>query len=400
MPALSEEERAEAFKLYEQIASWWSLDQKHGNVSEDSWISLPRSYITPAGQESVFPELYYWDSYFIVRGLLAHDEVMMARDQIDNLLDLVARFGFVPNGNRTFYLTRSQPPLLTAMVREYYTYTKNRKWLKEAFEWMVRELAYWLDGPHLPHGTLARWFDRGDRELSAELASEAESGWDFTARFSGDARRFYAVDLNAILYGMMTDLSLLAKELGRGKEALQYRQQAHDFLTQLNRVLWDSAHGEYRDWNFEDQVFSPVSSLASFYPLWTYAASKDWAAKLLAHLGEFSRNCGLVATDRVYPSPHPTLNFVQWGDPIVWAPLQLITAEGLTKYGFMAYAREIIHTYLRLILSRYRQTGKLYEKYHGDTGLEDVPQERYPNSAFHGWTAGVFAVFAKEALSL
>ncbi|PSR31271.1 MAG: hypothetical protein C7B43_02565 [Sulfobacillus benefaciens] len=400
MHNFSDEERDMVLQLYERIASWWPQDQKHGNRREDTWISLPRPYITPGGQESAFPELYYWDSYFIVRGLLAQDYITMAKDQIENLLDLVARFGFVPNGNRTFYLTRSQPPLLTAMVKAYYAYTKNRRWLKEAFEWLVTELAYWLQGPHVPRGTLARWFDSGDPGLSGELASEAESGWDFTARFGGDARLWYAVDLNALVYGMMMDLSFFAQELDQSQDVLQYRQQAKVFLDQMNRVLWDHALGQYRDRNFEDHRFSPVSSLASFYPLWTHAATPSQAAMLTAHLGGFERPFGLVATDRVYPSPHPTLAFVQWGDPVVWAPLQLITAEGLKYYGFAAYAQEIAQIYLRLVLRRYRQTGKLYEKYHGDTGTEDVPLERYPNSPFHGWTAGVFAVFAKEMLSV
>ncbi len=399
MPFLSEEEKISAWELYQRIAGWWHEDQRHGNLSEDTWIPLPRAYITPGGQESVFPELYYWDSYFIVRGLLAHDEVMMARDQIDNLLDLAARFGFVPNGNRSFYLTRSQPPLLTAMAKAYYTYTKNRRWLNESLEWMVKELAYWFDGPHCPQGDLARWFDLGDPGLSAELASEAESGWDFTARFEGDARRFYAVDLNALLYGMMRDLSFFAEELGKGQEALQYRQRAQNFLRQMHRVLWDPVHGEYRDWNFEVGTFSSVSSLASFYPLWTRCASDSQARKLSTRVTDFSRSCGLVATDRIYPSPHPQFDFVQWGDPIMWAPLQLIVAEGLKGYGFTVYAQDIAQTYLRVILKRYQETGKLYEKYHAETGNEDVPQERYPNPPFHGWSAGVFAVFAKEIMA-
>lgn len=397
---LSEADQVAARLLYERIASWWPADQKRENRPEDTWIKLPRPYITPGGQESAFPELYYWDSYFIVRGLLAQDYIGIAQDQIENLLDLVARFGFVPNGNRTFYLTRSQPPLLTAMVKAYYAYTKNRRRLKDAFPWMVTELDYWLQGHHMPHGILARWFDSGDRGLSAELASEAESGWDFTARFGGDARRWYAVDVNALLYGMMMDLSFFAQELDQHSHALEFRQQATRLLRHMNRILWDPARLLYRDWNFHNHAFSPVSSLASFYPLWTHAASSGQAAMLVPQLKAFERPFGLVATDRIYPSPHASLPFVQWGAPIVWAPLQLITAESLNNYGYHGHAATIAQRYIQLVLRRYQQTDKLYEKYHGETGTEEVPRERSSNTPFHGWTAGVFVVFAKQMLSI
>jgi alpha,alpha-trehalase len=382
-------------RVYEKIAQWWAQDRQVRAPDHDpDWIPVPYPFIAAGGSESLFQHLYYWDSYFIVRGLLAQGFIRWAWEQIANLLDLVARFGFVPNGNRRVFLTRSQPPLLSKMVWAYYTSTRDRRFLKESYPLCAREMTYWLAPEHCPDGQLARWFDHGDPTLRPEMAAEAESGWDFTARFDGDARAWWAVDLNALLVGMLQDLANMAHELGDERQARAWLKQAQQWGNQVRQTLWDAPQNRFADCHRLTHRASAVHSLASFYPLWAELASRPQARAMLMSLDTFERRWGLVATDRVYPSPHPELQCLQWSAPVVWAPLQLIVIEGLEKYGYVQPAKRYAQTYLQLVARVFEKSGALFEKYNGETGDVDVPQERYPNRPFHGWTAGVFAVLA------
>lgn len=379
-----------------KIEKWWIDDRKTGRSNDsNTLISVPYTYITPSGDESVFPELYYWDSYFIVRGLLVHNHVQLAKDQIDNLLYLANKYGFVPNGNRTFYLTRSQPPLLSFMVWAYFERTGDLAWLKQAYATCVKEFQYWTTSPHWVNNLLARWYDAGDPGLSPELASEAESGWDFTARFLGDAREWYASDLNALIYGIAIKLRAMACKLEYFAEEAQWMKLSEEIYVKINARLWDSSVRLYNDRHIINGKFSPVKSLASFYMLWTGAVPEHRARYLLDNLDLFNQEHGLSTTDREYNSPHSSLTFVQWGFPVLWAPLQLFVVEGLIQYGYTKQAEGIMLKYIKTVFRQYEKHGKLFEKYNAVDGSINVPVERYGNPPFHGWTAAVFSIFIR-----
>lgn len=129
------------------VAIWPKLGRKVNDAVEKypdrhSLIPLPNGFIIPGGR---FKEIYYWDSYFIIKGLLISEMHETAKGMIENLLSLVKRFGFVPNGSRVYYLNRSQPPILTKMVRIYMDATNDLTWLKGVIGTLEQELNWWAE---------------------------------------------------------------------------------------------------------------------------------------------------------------------------------------------------------------------------------------------------------------
>lgn len=106
-----------------------------------SIIPIPHRFIIPGGR---FKEYYYWDTYWIVKGLLLSDMLETAQGMVENLLSMVEKFGFVPNGGRIYYLNRSQPPLLTLMVSDYVKYTNDFEFLRNNVNILEKELNFWL----------------------------------------------------------------------------------------------------------------------------------------------------------------------------------------------------------------------------------------------------------------
>lgn len=111
------------------------------NPDRHSLIPVPNGFIIPGGR---FRELYYWDSYWIMEGLLISEMQDTVRGMLENLLSFVEQYGFVPNGGRVYYLNRSQPPLLTLMVGLYTEASNDTKWLRKNIGILERELKWWL----------------------------------------------------------------------------------------------------------------------------------------------------------------------------------------------------------------------------------------------------------------
>jgi alpha,alpha-trehalase len=232
---------------------------------------VPRNYpmIVPGGR---FRESYYWDSWWIVRGLLVCDMDTTAQYVINNLLNDVDTFGFVPNGGRIYYLDRSQPPLLSEMVRSYYTYMKGKSgstdsltsYLISAYQALTKEYSFWMDAAHghvvdmPPRGgdatvyRLNRYYSNyttprpesyladydnahaSGRDLSdyyQQVRAGAETGWDFSSRWISpdgnvdsstagynitniNTNQVVPVDLNSILYRFELNMAYFGQELG------------------------------------------------------------------------------------------------------------------------------------------------------------------------------------------
>src|SRR5204863_2383308 len=94
---------------------------------EPGLLYLPQPYVVPGGR---FNEMYGWDSYFIQRGLLRDDKLELARAMVENFLYEIAHYGMILNANRTYFLSRSQPPFLTAVILGVYDRTPDRAWLE------------------------------------------------------------------------------------------------------------------------------------------------------------------------------------------------------------------------------------------------------------------------------
>jgi alpha,alpha-trehalase len=403
---------------------------------EPGLLYLPRPYVVPGGR---FNEMYGWDSYFIVRGLLQDGEVGRARDMVDDAVYEVERFGKVLNANRTYYLERSQPPFLTRMIWAVYAATHDRAWLASTLPAIRAQHRFWVTPPHLAGATgLSRYralgagpapevvaserdalgrthYDRVRAALRAEaraghdvsrfydaahdrLTPEAyvadrtvrESGFDTSdrfGRFSLPILDFAPVCLNSLLYAMERDAAAILDELGRPAEARTWSREAEERARRMRELLWDDARGLFLDDDFEHARRRDYPFATAFFPLWVGVATPEQARRTAAvALPLLLRAGGLMTSTNVSGQ--------QWDAPFGWAPLQLAAVEGLRRYGLSADADRVALAFLGTVLAEFVARGAIFEKYDVERRASFVtPGLRYgylSNEIGFGWTNGVF----------
>lgn len=417
------------------------LPEDTSQIREQGLLYLPNPYVVPGGR---FNEMYGWDSYFIQLGLLKDGQIDLARNMTDNFLYEIRQYGQILNANRTYYLTRSQPPFLTEMLLGVYRQTKDRAWLADSVKTTEEYYRYWTREPHLtPQTGLSRYFDLGDGPSPEVLASEVnaaghthydlvrnyfrthrveaydlarfydrkrdlltpefykadrsmrESGFDPSARFgpfNADIVAYNPVCLNSLLYVMEKEMAEILEILGKAAEAASWRERAGERAERVNRLMWDAHDGLYYDYNFEKKQLRPYPFLTTFYPLWAGIASAEQAARVRKALGKFEQPGGLrTSTNR---------SGDQWDAPFGWAPLQLIAVEGLRRYGYNDDANRIAEKFLSMVYEEFRRTGNILEKYDVERRAADIQGEvRYgynSNEVGFGWTNGVYKVLLDE----
>ncbi|MBA3916168.1 MAG: hypothetical protein H0X25_20455, partial [Acidobacteriales bacterium] len=222
-------------RLDNTIASWWDGDlhrageEEIRNDPQKTLIFLPFPYSTAGGSEAAFPEMYGWDTQFINLGLLAHERTDIVRQNILNQLFMIGRFGKVLNGNRTFYLTRGQPPLLAWSVANYLGVKKDDDEVAMlAYPNLERAYTEYWNGPtHKTPIGLSTCHDSGTgSDKFLELAAEAEAGLDYTPIFDGDIRRCVPLHINAALVRQAQVLTMLAERFGWQEKAARWRKEA------------------------------------------------------------------------------------------------------------------------------------------------------------------------------
>jgi alpha,alpha-trehalase len=375
----------------------WYTDEEHRKIeaapAEDgssTLLFLPYPYLTPGGSEPAFPEMYCWDTYFINLALLEHGRVDLVRNHIMNQLFLIERYGMVLNGNRTYYLTRSQTPLLAQSIRRYYKAVEDASVLTMAYPLLKEEYQkYWSAEHHATPNGLATNRDLGDTRIRAELAAEAES-LDFTACFEGDIRKCNPIQTNCALVQYARDLEWMALELGWPDEANVWSLLAEERAKKIRELNWDATEGFFFEYQFERAQRLPYRSLCAFWTLWAGVATKVQASQVVKNLGKFEHPYGLAHTDVAYPSPHPEFSWVQWGYPAGWPPDHMMIVDALDAYGFHEAAGRIAYLYLKLIMDEFTRTGKFWERYNVVKGNLDLPRERTPVVPIHGWTTAAF----------
>lgn len=420
------------------IAIWPLLAKKvKGVVIENlehySLIPVPNGFIVPGGR---FREYYYWDSYWIIQGLLISEMTETARGMLDNFLSLVERFGFIPNGGRLYYLNRSQPPLLTAMAFEYFKKTNDVDWLKKSVAFLDQELHFWLanrtiDVPLEKNTfTLAHYFvhKTGPRpesyyedytlaehedplrkaEMYMELKSGAESGWDYSARWffdrnevnhvnlsNIDITRIIPVDLNAILCGAFQDMAKLYLELNDLEKASFWITKAAEWRKAIQFVLWNEEDGVWYDFDLKQAKARKHFYPSNVAPLWTKCFEPQEGPKLGKRVTKYLESRGILNYLGGIPSSLQQTG-EQWDFPNAWPPLQDIVVDGLESSGSpeaQEMARELATRWVRANLIGYSKTGDMFEKYdavipglHGGGG-EYVVQKGF------GWSNGVVLKF-------
>lgn len=403
-------------------------------VTAHGLLYLPRPYVVPGGR---FNEMYGWDSYFILIGLVRDGQVSLARDLVDNFVYQIAHYGTILNANRTYYLTRSQPPFLTRMILEVFARTGDREWLRASWPAVLAHHRYWLSGDHRAGDTgLSRYFDVGDGPAPEVVADERdaegrthydrareyyrthtvtdydvadfydrradvltplfykgdrsmrESGFDPSNRFgpfSVDIVRHAPVCLNSLLYLMERDGAEIARLLGRPDEAREFDDRARHRRDRVDEFLWDEARGLYLDYNVVTGRRRDYLFATTFYPLWAGLASPRQARRVRDHLQALEAPGGLLTSTVASGN--------QWDAPFGWAPLQMIAADGLRRYGYDEDADRLSARFVALVAKEFAEHGTIVEKYDVVRRESDVARDikfgYAANQVGFGWTNGV-----------
>lgn len=381
-------------KLDAEIRGWWPKDIGKADEAEvradkaKTLLFLPLPFTTAAGTGSAYPDMYCWDTHFINQALIQHGHGAMALNNVRNQFSLIDRFGFVLNGNRTHYLTRSQTPLLWWSVASLLEHGQGKEFALEAYPRLEREYnGYWRATHHVTPTGLSRAFDLGDPGLTPELAAEAETGLDFTPLFGGDVRNCNPLIINAALIGYANTLASVAQTLNLRDKARHYALEAKKLSRLVDELCWDDETGFYFDYDFVQGKRQPYWSVLGYWMMWTGVPSRARAKRMVAHLDEFLAPGGLTVTKEEYPSPHDKWKRLQWNHPSAWPPLQIVAMQALDRYGFKAEAERVAANFLRNQLDTWDETGHLWERYDAVKGGADRKKERAEAYPFHGWSA-------------
>ncbi len=390
---------------------WATLLRTHTTVPDgSSLLALPHPYVVPGGR---FDELFYWDSFFTGLGLLRHGHVELFTGMVDNLVFLQESIGYIPNGSRTYLASRSQPPMLAAMVRALMGAGVDGLGYLPA---LLREHAFWTAGERVvPVGgsTASRYFDALDTprpesfaedvhlaggarrgELLRNLRAGAESGWDFSSRWCADPMDLATiettdvipVDLNVLLVELETLIAELFVAAGEGVRAKEYRVAGEGRAAMIREQFWDSKNAWFVDRDRRTGSHRPALTLAGVLPLAAGIASPEQATVAAGTLRDRFLASGGLRTTLVNSGQ-------QWDAPNGWAPLQWWAVEGLQAYGFDADAAEVADRWVDTCRRRFLVDGALLEKYDvEETGREPTGGE-YDVQAGFGWTNGVLIDF-------
>ena len=421
-----------ALSMEEHIRELWPVLTRQPDDADatTSLIPLANPYVVPGGR---FREVYYWDSYFTMLGLVESGRLDLVESVLDNFADLVQRVGHVPNGNRTYYLGRSQPPYFAAMVGLYAQATDSTTAL-DYLDALEAEHAFWMDGAdglapgeayrrvvRLADGAvLNRYWDdlpearpesyREDVELAETLPESerpafyrnvraaAESGWDFSSRWMRDpsdlrtleTTDLVPVDLNSLLYHAERTIAGLHAVAGDAAEAAHWRQMAAARAEALRRVAYDPAEGAFFDvrWASGERV-TDRPTMAMAVPLYFGLATPEQGRAVADRLErDFLRDGGLVTT--------LVASGQQWDAPNGWPPLQWLGAEGARRYGRADLADAVRDRWLALNRRVYQATGKMTEKYDVTDLSRPAGGGEYPNQDGFGWTNGVALAFSAQ----
>lgn len=388
------------------IQAYWHKLRRYNPKDDENLIGLPKPYLVPSfeeGHEFDYEELYYWDSYFMVKGITDEHHKELVMGILDNLVYLFKRFKIIPNGSRLYYVSRSQPPFLTSFIWDVYeAYNPGKRWLKKMMK--VAEAEYhtvWM-GTRKPnarqvHQGLSRYYDFNYLHDIAE----AESGWDMTPRFDRKALNYLPVDLNALLYKYEMDFARYYELVGDKKNASSWKAAAHKRVDAMERLMWSSLRGFYYDYDYTKNRRGSVSSLAAYYPMYAGMVTQERAAKLVKALKRFENKGGLAATDMAQLNKYvPGVTFMptQWAHPNGWAPLHYIVIEGLERYGYHDDARRIALKWLKTNLEWFERNGIFLEKYNVVNPEKPPEKGVYPSQTGFGWTNGIFTYLAQKYL--
>lgn len=421
---------ADKHKPVEQhVEELWTVLSRQPDKESGSLLPLPYSYIVPGGR---FGEIYYWDSYFTMLGLQASGRIDTIENMVNNFSHLIDALGYIPNGNRTYYIGRSQPPFFSLMVK-LLSEEKGEDIVVKYLPQLEKEYKFWMTGAELlnendkclhrsvqmPDGEIMnRYWDvndtprpesyREDVELAHQsgqndkiiyrhLRAGAESGWDFSSRWFKDGKTFTTihtteiipVDLNCLLQHLEEMIGTGYQLKKNNAEETKYKSLAIKRKAAIQKYCWNDEQKFYVDFDIVGGKKKNNLSAATVFPLLFNVADER----------QVKRVAGIISEKLLYPGglvTTPAITGQQWDAPNGWAPLQWMAIRGLENYGYNELAKDIAQRWIKLNKDVFARTGKLMEKYNViDTKLEAGGGE-YPGQDGFGWTNGVLLALMKK----
>lgn len=412
--------------LKEHLEKQWNSLVRKADVKQlySSLLPLPRPYVVPGGR---FREIYYWDSYFTMLGLAASNRFDLIENMLDNFAYLIKTYGHIPNGNRNYYLSRSQPPYFALMV-DLLQEKKGKAIYQKYLPALQKEYAFWMDGEttlkddeafrrvvNVGGVNLNRYYDDSskprqesyyedvrtgivnqnpDGKVYTHLRAGAESGWDFSSRWFEDTLHLNTietiniipVDLNCLLYAYEQVLAKAFQSQNQTAKANSILNKATKRKDAILKYCWNEQLKCFFDYDYKQQSTTNKYSLATVLPLFVKIATNEQAESIKSVIEQkFLKDGGVVTT--IYQTGE------QWDAPNGWAPLQYNTVQALINYGHKDLAQTIATRWMSINEKVYNNTGKMMEKYN----VEDISLlsggGEYPTQDGFGWTNGVYLKF-------
>lgn len=364
-------------------------------------FALPKPYVVVGGR---FQEAYYWDSYFTQLGLLKSGQTALVADMLDNFAHALDQIGHIPNGFRSYFLTRSQPPFFAAMVQDYGratndlagAYARYRKAMLTEYRYFMatphneQGLARYWDSENSPriemYGTDLKWQDHQSRHPSffRDLRAACESGWDFSARWLEDPQDLgsirttglWAIDLNCLL---LRYEEILAQATGH----MRFTRAANLRRAAIGQRFFDAERGYFFDVEIASGRIVPRSTAAGMFALYAGAASAAQAERAVAWMQRHLLAPGGLLTSDIASGQ-------QWDAPNGWAPLQWIAIQGLRRYGYGDLAEDLRRRWLATCDAVFAAKGKFVEKYNVLDPHAASGGGEYELQDGFGWTNGVY----------
>jgi alpha,alpha-trehalase len=416
-------------KLRDYVEDLWPVLRQSTTVVPpfSSLLPLPYPYVVPGGR---FREVYYWDSYFTMLALEEDGRHELALGMLKDFAYEIDQYGHIPNGNRSYYLSRSQPPFFALMVEliarhdgdaVYHVYLPE---MRAEYDYWMQDEDRVLPGRAMRHvvrlldGTvLNRYWDDRDTprdesyeqdvhtasgasrpatEVWRNLRAAAESGWDFSSRWLADGKNLSTTrttsllppDLNSLLAHVEETLSKAYAQENDAVYAETYRRRAKIRVAAIRRLMWDAEDGVFTDYLWAEDKTTCSVTAATLFPLFLGLASADQAGMVARTVSNHLLRPGGLATTLVESGQ-------QWDAPNGWAPLQWVAVVGLRNYGYDAIAEQIARRWVSENIAGYQHEAKLVEKYNVETNRGEAGGGgEYATQIGFGWTNSVLLALA------
>ncbi len=397
------------------------LEESNGKVS-----GVP--FVVPGGR---FNEMYGWDSYFESIGLLLGKKANLAKNMADNFQYEIQHYGKILNANRTYYLTRTQPPFYSSLIREVYE-SKNIKtnlnWLESHLKTAIKEYEsvwmvpgkrlteiglnrYLAEGigmpPEVEKGHYNALFNSYAKKLNISITEfeEAysnrkidnpvldnyfihdrtvrENGHDTSYRLENKCAHLVCVELNTFLYKYEADFAYLIKKYFNDNFSINDKKYDSEYWALkkekrenlMQKYLWNEQNSTFYDYDFIEQKQVVFDSATSLTPLWAKIPTSEQAKKMIEHfLPKLTMLGGILgSTEESRGNISENRPARQWDFPNGWAPHQIMVWKGLLNYGYNDIAQQLIYRWLWMItINAVNYNGTIPEKYNVVTATHKV----------------------------